>query len=57
MACSGGLVYAATMSRGSTRFVLVAIAIAAVAALVIHLFAPGAMRALGRAFMEVSCTV
>jgi hypothetical protein len=37
------------MSRGLTRFVLVAIAIAAVAALAIHLFAPDAIRALGRA--------
>jgi hypothetical protein len=36
------------MSRGRTRFVLVAVAIATVAALVIHLFAPDAMRALGR---------
>jgi multisubunit Na+/H+ antiporter MnhB subunit len=36
------------MSRGLTRFVLVAIAIASVAAVVIHLFAPDAMRALGR---------
>jgi hypothetical protein len=36
------------MSRGLSRFVPVAIAIAAVAALVIHLFAPDAMRALGR---------
>jgi hypothetical protein len=48
MACSGGLVYAGPMSRGLTRFVLVAIAIATVAAVVIHLFAPDAMRALGR---------
>jgi hypothetical protein len=36
------------MSRGLTRFVLAAIAIATVAALVIHLVAPNAMRALGR---------
>ncbi len=48
MACSGGLLYAVPMSRGLTRFVLVAIAIAAAVALVIHLFAPDAMRALGR---------
>jgi hypothetical protein len=36
------------MSRSLTRFVLVSIALATAAALVIHLFAPDAMRALGR---------
>jgi hypothetical protein len=36
------------MSRGLTRFLLVTIAIAVVVALAIHLFAPDAMRALGR---------
>jgi hypothetical protein len=36
------------MPRGLTRFVLATIAIAVVVALAIHLFAPDAMRALGR---------
>jgi hypothetical protein len=36
------------MTRGSTRFLLIVIAVAVVIALSIHLFAPGAIRALGR---------
>jgi hypothetical protein len=36
------------MTRGSTRFLLTVIAIAVVIAFAIHLFAPDAMRALGR---------
>jgi hypothetical protein len=36
------------MPRGPARFLLVAIAIAVVVALAIHLFAPDAVRALGR---------
>jgi hypothetical protein len=49
MARSAALFYAASMPRRLIRFVLVAAAITVAIALAIHLFAPDAMRSLGRA--------